>query len=545
MYQLIIEKGGPINKRFRLLKNQMIIGRISECDIVIPYSNEISRRHAEICVRNDGCYITDLNSSNGTMINGIPLQPMQAYPIKVNDRIMIADEIRFRLATDAEYNLHFQQMVTAFQEGIENTSRIFSAQKILADFEGKSLHKAEKAEDVIFQAKNKINLLEILNRIEKELIAIRPINEYLDLVMDLVFNIIPADRGFLVLCDEITGELKSEKLKLRKAEVSETREWIHFSKTIIEKAIQDNVAILTPDAIIDDRFAEGESIFSLGIRSAMCVPLWTKDKIIGAIYVDTLTSRDCFDDDALVLLSAFANHAAIGIEQARLHETIIEQSKIRERLERYHSPEVVERIIQKDNSRIEAAECEVTILFADIVGFSTLIQQISPIEISSLLNGFYSMATEAIFRQGGTLDKFIGDNVMAIFGAPVPLKNNAERAVRCAVDIMERLIHFKKERPAEQQILLRIGINSGKVIAGDFGSTRRMEYSVLGEPVNTASRIQSQVAQPGQIVVGETTYKLTKALFEYIYLGKFKIRGKTSKINAYLISSSPEDPHIY
>ncbi|MGP8330436.1 MAG: adenylate/guanylate cyclase domain-containing protein [Methanosarcinaceae archaeon] len=543
MLTLFIEKGGPLNQQYQITKQKTILGRISECDIVLPFSHEISRRHVEIEFR-EQYYITDLNSANGTKINGKQLKSWESVPLKTNDRITIADEIRLRVAIK-KTALASALNVQGPNDGFSNISRVFSTRQVMEAFETAPQFSSNQKDNTIFQVKNKFKLLQILNRVEKELISIQPIDDYLKLVMDLVFEMIPADRGFLMLRDGESKELKAKQIKLRQDAMVDSKRLIQISKTITHKVITENVAIITPDAIIDDRFSDGDSIFNIGIRSVMCVPLWNKDNVLGIIYVDSLACSDNFNEDSLALLIAFANHAAIGIEQARLHERLLNETKIRERLERYHSPEIVDRIIQKDNVKIEASECEVTVLFADIVGFSSMIAVMPPDEISALLNEFYSMTTNNIFRHGGTLDKFIGDNVMAIFGAPIPMQDNAERAVKCALEMKESLAHLNAGKPPERQIQLRMGINTGKVIAGDFGSFQRMEYTVLGETVNTASRLESQVARPGQIVVGELTFQLTKKSFHYKDLGKFKIRGKVEKINVYMTQHAVNDLHIY
>lgn len=545
MLILIIEKGGSVTRKFKVDKPSTVIGRVSGCDIALPFSHQISRRHAKIEFKNNQYYLVDLNSSNGTLLNGRRITAGEEYVLKPEDRITIADEVRLRV----EIDLSGQQARVDFRlndhETIENTSRIFSASEVLSAVEDESTEAERQMKDALIQVKNKSKLLQILNRVEKELIAIRPIDEYLKLVMDLVFEMIPADRGFLMLKNIDSGTLEAKQVKFRQDVVMDSRQLIQISRTITQKVMQENVAIITPDAIIDDRFSDGESIFDIGIRSVMCVPLWNKENVLGIIYVDNLASSGTFDDDDLALLIAFANHAAIGIEQARLHEHILVESKIRDRLERYHSPEIVEWIIKKEEAQIAADEADVTVLFADIVEFSSMIEMMEPFEVFDVLNEFFSMSTSAIFRHGGTLDKFIGDNVMAIFGAPISAKDDAYRAVRCALEIRDGVSQLNVGKPFHHQIRLRIGINSGKVIVGDFGSTQRMEYTVLGETVNTASRIESQLAKPGQIFVGERTYTLTKDDFDYDYRGEFEIKGKKNKIKVYVVNQALNDLNIY
>jgi adenylate cyclase len=152
-----------------------------------------------------------------------------------------------------------------------------------------------------------------------------------------------------------------------------------------------------------------------------------------------------------------------------------------------------------------------------------------------MLNAYFSRMTDVIFRYEGTLDKYMGDAIMAIFGAPLPYDDHARRAVRCALEMRRELDRFNEEHADAPKLNFRIGVNSGPVVAGDIGSLRRMEYSVLGTTVNVASRLQSEVAEPGQIVVGEATYKKLGGGFEFEPLGKVKVKGLTKPILAFTV----------
>ncbi|MCK5739325.1 FHA domain-containing protein, partial [bacterium] len=538
MLQLVIEKGKPLDQIFELRKNAVILGRSSECDISVTFSHEISRRHARIDKEDNHLFLSDLNSSNGTRLNGRACVPGERYPLQLGDRVEIANLVRFRLEKKA------LPVTPRPKPAVGNTSRIFSAQELIEAVEIESGSVEKDVAEALLVVQNKSKLLQILNRVEKELIAIRPIDDYLKLVMDLVFDMLPADRGFLLMQNEKSGELESKQIKFRQNTRIDSRDLVRISSTIAEKVMQENVAIITPDAIIDDRFSEGESIFHIGIRSAMCVPLWTRDKPIGVIYVDNLMTSGSFSDDDLALLSAFANHATIGIEQSRLHEQILYETKIRIQLQRYHSPEIAERIIQKENVQLEAHEVEATILFADIVGFTPMLEEMPPSEIAELLNEFYSLATNVIFRFGGTLDKFIGDSVMAIFGAPIQQSDDAERAVKSALEMQDALHQLNTSKPDRRQFEMRVGINSGKVIAGDFGSFQRMEYTVLGDIVNLAARFESDVAQPGQIILGQRTYEQIYHKIECQSLGEYEIRGKVARTHVYQALRVLDDANI-
>ena len=146
-------------------------------------------------------------------------------------------------------------------------------------------------------------------------------------------------------------------------------------------------------------------------------------------------------------------------------------------------------------------------LFADIGGFTSMSERMSPSAVALLLNDYLSRMTDVIFKYEGTLDKYIGDAIMAVFGAPLDMPDHAERAIRTALEMQERLAEWNAERKEGPAFRVRIGINSGKAVAGEIGSVNKKEYTVLGDTVNIASRLESSVAKPGMVVVGENTYR--------------------------------------
>jgi adenylate cyclase len=165
-------------------------------------------------------------------------------------------------------------------------------------------------------------------------------------------------------------------------------------------------------------------------------------------------------------------------------------------------------------------------------------EKMSPAAISYLLNDYLSRMTEIIFKYDGTLDKYIGDAIMAVFGAPLDMPDHAAQAIRAGLEMRERLEEFNSERREGPQLRIRIGINSGKVVAGEIGSINKKEYTVLGDTVNTASRLESSVAKPMTIVIGENTYAAAQGLFEFKSLGETELKGKARKVAAYEVVSA-------
>jgi len=367
-------------------------------------------------------------------------------------------------------------------------------------------------------------LLTVLTHASASLLSSTSLDETLARVLDLVFDHLPVQRAFIMLGDGKDGELTVRSLKCKSPQ-KEGAEPL-FSRTIATKVYRERVAILTIDALQDGRF-DGSSILTLGIRSAMAAPLWSGERVLGVIYVDTPLRAHAFDHFDLDLLSALGHHVAIAIEQARLRESIVVQELLRRRLDRYHSPAVVERISRSVSSLEEliAEEMDVTVVFADVVDFTRRCETMEPRAVVELLNRYFSEMTEAVFRHEGTLDKFIGDCVMAVFGAPLASSDHAVRAVNAALDMRSSLERLNGTEDAESRLEFRVGIHTGRVIAGDLGSVRRSDYTVLGAAVNVAARLQMEVARPGQIILTEDVRKLLGDRYEVLSVTPVDLTG--------------------
>jgi len=204
------------------------------------------------------------------------------------------------------------------------------------------------------------------------------------------------------------------------------------------------------------------------------------------------------------------------------------------------SEELAERV-EKEGIVLEGQEVEATIMFTDFAGFSTLTQNLKPEEIFKLLNEYFEVLDPIVHKRGGFTDKFVGDAIVAIFGAPVPLDNNAENAVCCAIEMQKTIRQLNKKRRAEGKIVfeMRIGLYSGKVIAGALGSDRKIDYTSIGETTNLANRLES-ACEIGHILISETTFeKIKHIFFESIDIDEsphqFEVKGYTHPIAAYNI----------
>jgi adenylate cyclase len=497
------------------IRGTLTFGRSSDNDIVLR-DFSVSRYHARIELDDGVARVTDLDSTNGVKIN----ETMVASgPLAAGDRLTVGSfTLLVKDSDEASSGLSsstYLRPLSEFNEdyGLEGRSATTTS----ADVGGRE------------------RVFEVLAQVGKTLIEVGDLEPVLKQVMDVVFEQLLVDRGFIVLLD---GEGDPQLESFRTRESTDGEPEVPISRTILDMVTRQKVAILTHDAQADQRFESGRSIRIHQIRSAMCAPLWLRERVIGVIYVDSPLHVGSFSAADLDLLTALANYAAVGIERARLNERIQSERAARDRLERYHSPAVIEAVLGgAEQEEPSVTLRETSIMFADIVGFTARCESLPPEEVAAFLNQFFSLAADAIFEFGGTLDKFIGDAVMAFFGAPLPQADHAERAVRAALALTRSLEAWNRDRVDSNAdpIQIRVAIHSGPVVVGDIGSASRVDYTVLGNTVNVAARLEEFVATPGSIVVGETTYDAVKHLFSVEPLGEVSLKGLSRKIGTFRI----------
>jgi adenylate cyclase len=314
---------------------------------------------------------------------------------------------------------------------------------------------------------------------------------------------------------------------------------VAISGSIVRKALEGGEAVLTKDARLD--FAGSDSIISANIRSAICTPLLLQGSTIGVILLDS-PGREKFTERDRDLVTAIANISAVAIERARLTEELREQSQLRQNLERFLSPNVAKalaRHVAQYGKLWEAQEQVVSVLFADVKGFTSLSERLSPREVQDLLNEYLHEMTDVIFRYNGTVDKYIGDGIMAIFGAPrlpdEPVDDeHAIRAVAAALEMQAAQKRLVDKWEPSKAFSIRIGVNTGTAFTGFFGTRHRLEYTAIGDTVNTASRLES-AAEPGSVFIGDDTAQMVRAGFNLQEMGQLQLKGKQRLVSAFKV----------
>jgi len=480
-------------------------------------------------------------------------------------------------------------------------------------------------------------------------------DEVLRIVMDTIVRLTGAERGFLMLKGP-DGQLDIRLARNWEQESVEASEF-KISQTIVNRVASEGKPVLTTNAQEDPRFVGQESIVAHSLRSIMCVPLKVKDELTGVIYADNRVRTGIFTETERDLLSAFANQAAVAIENARLFESVrrtlaevtelknlmdnvfssivsgvitadvenkitlinkaaesilgqtsqnlvgysiteilqplgdsisphistvrqTDESVIglevaphlpergqvdlrftlsplkdaeqntqgvaivlddlterkqleaqRRLFEKMVSPRVIEQL-DPDQIALGGKRSEITTLFADIRGFTTYSERLSPEALVSVLNQYLKSAADAVLAEEGTIDKFMGDAVMAWFNAPIPQPDHTLRAVKAALGIKAGIEALHERLPEDAHLSFGAGIHFGEAVLGVIGTEQRIDYTAIGDSVNTAKRIQEN-SEMGQILISEEAYQLVKKEIEVKEVAAITAKGKSKPVKVY------------
>lgn len=362
-------------------------------------------------------------------------------------------------------------------------------------------------------------------------------------ILDAAFHLLQADRGIILLYDE-RRELVPRCVRTR-AGNQDPNEEVLISSTIVEQVLRDRAAVLSSDATVDSRFQGAHSIIMQGIRSSMAVPLLHSGEVFGIMMLDSQIATNAFTEKDLQLFQNVANQAAVTIQNSLFAAKLEKEAVTRERFQRLLSPAIAQQVIEGKVEVKKGGEVRTTtVLFSDIRGFTAMSELHEAQIVVDMLNEYFERMVEVIFKYEGTLDKFVGDEIMALFGAPVSHPDDAIRAVRTALEMKEVLEQFNRERVAagHQPISIGIGINTGECVAGYLGSSKALEYTVIGDPVNTGSRLCS-IANAGEIIISENTFRAVRDHFEVVELPPTQVKGKSQALKIFNVIGEKHGGH--
>lgn len=470
------------DRRFFLpLGKRLVLGRETTSDLPI-LDVGVSRRHAEVCATAKGLEIRDLGSRNGTYVNAKRVSDALA---NVGDRVTFGG-VEF-IFTKVEENLRPVE---------ETTPR----------FDGSSTQVHERAMPSPMQAVDAVagRRLAALVSIAQRLGRLGDLDALLERIVDDLFEAFPADR-VAVLLRAADGSFDTR--------VARDRQGANVIRPVpraIAQGVADRqVALLTHDATIDTRTA-GASVMMQSVRSALAAPLVGDGRVsLGVIYADNLRDANAFTDADLDFLVAYAGIAAAALEREQAALRLRDATRVRENFERYFTPQLAEHIANAPGDvALGGVRRRVIVLFNDVRGFTEIAESLPPDQMAAQLNEYFAAMVECVFRHNGALDKFIGDAIMAYWGAPVATDDDADRAVRAALDMQDQLHALNVRWAAAGRPMLHagIGINLGDAFVGNIGSPRRLEYTLIGDTVNLASRLCG-LARGGETLITDAVRK--------------------------------------
>lgn len=509
---LLLLPGG--DRREVPLALRATIGRQPGNTIVL-LDREVSKEHALVERVGADWFFRDLGSSNGSFVNG---RRTTACMLRHGDEVMLgASTLRFETPGAANRPLASRVNVsdgeTSILKALPSTGEGFLPEGQI------------RSDDLLRHDYEKMRIAMELGR---RIVLEQDEDALLDQILEFAFDVLPvADNGVILMVDPSSGQLAPKAVRCR-----EGNEEVVVSESILRRVRESRDSVLTLDAGVDSRFATSASIVVQGIRSAMAVPLLMRDEVKGVLFLDSRKTAAAFSEKDLQLLGGVAAQASLALERTALSRQIAQEAEARAHLSRFLSPALVEQArLGKLDLQKRGQLTLVTVLFADIRGFTQLSERVGPEETVRMLNDYFERMVDIVFRHGGVLDKFIGDALMALWGAPVGGPDDVDRALSCALEMQEQIDALNAARAAEGRspISCGIGVNAGQAVVGTMGSSKRLEFTAIGDPVNLASRLCG-LAGPGEIMVSQEAMALTTAPFRTEARPPTQVKGKAQPV---------------
>jgi len=361
--------------------------------------------------------------------------------------------------------------------------------------------------------------VEVLKRVVKVTHSVRDLDSVLEILMDHVIELFGAERGFIMLVDSETGALEFRTARNFSKQALYDDQF-QVSRSIVFRSFGSREMILTSNAQDDDRFSQAMSIKEYGLRSVMCAPLQDENGPIGVIYADNRVKLGAFEDDDLSFLETFAHQASAVLSRARL---TADRDRVQDLFSRYVSEPVVQQILSRPDLALTAMRKRVTVMFSDLRGFSRISEEKEPDELLRFLNEHFEATTEIILDHGGTLLSYMGDGLLAVFGAPLEMENMERQAILASREMVKDAV--------SRRIRIGVGLATGEAVLGDLGTTRRREYTVIGDVVNTAARLEKYTKEKGvSVLCDEETYRCS-GLDGGEPLGSANLDGKSAPVD--------------
>jgi class 3 adenylate cyclase len=382
----------------------------------------------------------------------------------------------------------------------------------------------------------RIRELNALYQIGKNVTALTGMDSLMVKIVDAAIQVIGAEQASLLLLEN--NQLVCRAIRQQGDQAARPVNDVSSDKIAWHVLKVRQPAIFSPEDLRQRR-ATNPTLPS----AALSIPLTVKDRIVGVLSVEMVSpDTRAFTQQDGAMLSALGDYAAIAIENTRIYAALEEATSrekelLRTAFERYVAPTVVDRIVQNPGVMMQLGgkRQTISVLFADVRGFTSYAEQANPEEVVKLLNEYFTLATEIIFTREGTLDKFQGDAVMAIFNAPEEQANHAYRAVDAAM-ALQRAITERNARIGGEGLTFGIGVHLGDAVVGNIGTTRAMNYTAIGDTVNVAKRLQERAA-PGEVLITEDVCTALGDRVEAQVVGDLNMKGRQQVVRVYRLLS--------
>jgi len=512
------------------LKEMTTIGRHPAQDIQI-LDRVVSKAHAVIEHERGNFYVRDVGSRNGTVVNEDRLVNSRHLLVEGDQIILGGSTITYHADPQPPRpNERVTFADTGPDTGIRRRFDIRDNKRFLP---------AKEIDDVDVLRRD-YERLRIAVELAREVGLQFDLDKLLDKILEKAFQVFAVDRGVILLRD---AEGKMAPSSVRSKSGKDDTD-IRISQTILKEVCDERTGVLSSDAMLDSRFSGAHSIILEGIRSTMSVPLMYGDELLGVIHLDSQIATGAFTEKDLEILMGFAQQAAVNIRHNRLLADMEQNILARDKFKRLLSPHLVDDALSgRLELKMGGDKRMATVIFTDIRGFTSKTERSEPEAIVSMLNEYFEIMVEIIFGYEGTLDKFVGDEIMAVWGAPMAREDHSTRAVLCALDMLKALadLNAARARKGEEAIQIGIGVATGEMIAGYMGSTQAMDYTVIGDTVNLGSRLCS-AAGPGEILINETALDHVRNAVEVMALPPVRVKGKAAPVKLYRVLSRIRTP---
>ncbi len=461
-------------RNFLSTTESVVIGR-QNADLDLTPDFQVSQIHARITAQDGVLWIEDLDSLNGTLLNGAEIRKARL----TSADCVIIGETDLRLGVEQDSEKHGTRFGTV--RASEPTVPVDNVPDV-----------ASPALEVVRQR------LSLFYELGAAFGSSDGIDALLNKIIEQVMRgMSVAQRGALLLRDS-RGQL------LLKAHLPEGNP--SPSLSLAKQAMNNKEAFIWRRT--EDQAAVSNSILRAETQCALYAPLILRDEVLGVIHVDSCIDPNAFDSEDLYLLMALSYQAAMLVAFQSTLKALRDEATIRSDMMRWFSPKIAKRLTERGNPWSGGERVQATILCSDIRGFTALTMKMEPHHVVSALNEMWELLIPIILKYDGTIDKYVGDSVLAVFGTPDPDENQWEHAVRAAMEMQVAMTDLARARKAkgQQAFEIGIGVHTGEVLHGVIGARDHQEFTVIGDAVNRSDRICA-AAGKGEVVISKDVHE--------------------------------------